>query len=95
MELIDLEEFKTHARIDFDDEDDAAQQMVEAANEYVTGMLDIHEGEPYSAPADVRQATLMIAAHWWEQRETAVPGSLHDIPIDAQEILINHRGWAF
>lgn len=93
MELITLDEFKAHARITDNDEIDAAQVKVDAANDYVTGLIDPADG--YDAPADVKQATLLIASHWWENRETAQATALADIPLDASAILINHRGWAF
>lgn len=97
MELITLAEFKDHARILHDDEDSEIQIKVDAANEYVAGFLDVgaEELSTYEPPADLKQAALMVAAHWWENRESAQPDSLHDIPLDASEILLNHRGWAF
>lgn len=95
MELITLEEFQGHARIVDDSEDDAAEQIVAAANEYVTGLLCIDDEEPYEPPADLKQAVLLIASHWWENRDNSFPGNIQDIPLDASEILLNHRGWAF
>lgn len=98
MELITLAGFKAHARIADNSEDTAASQIVNAANEYVTGLLDIDEDASppsYSPPADVKQAALLIASHWWENRDNSFPGSIDDIPLDAEEILLNHRGWAF
>lgn len=97
MEIITLEEFKAHARIMHDDEDADIQGKVDAANEYVSGLLDVAEDEvpDYEPPADVKQAVLLVAGHWLENREETFPGSINDIPLDAQEILLNHRGWAF
>jgi len=96
MEIITLDEFKDHARIDFDDMDTEIQAKVDAANEYVTGMIDLDEiTTGWEPPDDVKQAVLMIAAHWYENREDTYPGSINEVPLDAQEILLNHRGWAF
>lgn len=97
MELITLTEFKNHARIMHNDEDADIQGKVDAANEYVSGLLDIDPDElpDYEAPHEVKQAALMIAAHWLENRENTYPGAVLDVPLDAQEILLNHRGWAF
>jgi uncharacterized phage protein (predicted DNA packaging) len=97
MEIITLDEFKDHARIDFDDMDTEIQAKVDAANEYVSKMLDIAEDDlpDYEPPDDLKQAVMMIAAHWYENREDTYPGSINEVPLDAQEILLNHRGWAF
>lgn len=97
MEIITLAEFKDHSRIEYDDTDVEVQAKVDAANEYVSTLLDIAPADlpNYVPPADVKQATLQIAAHWFENREDSFPGNINDIPLDAQDILINHRGWAF
>lgn len=94
MELITLAQFKAHARIDGTDEDAAAQVKVDAANSYVTSFLGTLPVD-YVAPDELVQATLLIASHWWEHRETTFAGNLLDIPIDASEILLNHRTWSF
>ncbi|MFG1399910.1 head-tail connector protein [Roseixanthobacter pseudopolyaromaticivorans] len=96
MEVITLKVFKEHARIDFDDDDEIVWQVVAAANAYVSGLVyaDVEE-LPAEAPADVIQAALLIASHWYENRETALAGALSDIPLNATEILANHRAWSF
>ncbi len=93
MEIISLTEFYAHTRITDDAEDNSAQAIVDAANDYVSALIDPDEG--YVPPADVKQATLLIAAHWWERRETAGVDSLHDIPLNASAVLVNHRSWSF
>ncbi|MBN9470201.1 MAG: phage gp6-like head-tail connector protein [Bosea sp.] len=93
MDMITLDEFKAFVRIGHDDEDVPAQAMVDAANSYVYGLVD--PDEDYAPPPEVKQATLMIAAHWFEHRETAMADILSDIPFNAGAILINHRKWAF
>ncbi|WOC15402.1 head-tail connector protein [Pseudochrobactrum sp. MP213Fo] len=93
MNIITLSEFKDHARILYDDEDSEIQVKVDATNEYLSGFIELADGA--EIPADLKQAGLMIAAHWFENRETALPDSLHDIPVNASEILLNYRGWAF
>lgn len=93
MDMVSLQEFKDFVRIAHDEEDASAERMVDAANSYVRGLVD--PGDDYVVPADVKQATLLIASHWWEHRETAMPDILADIPFNASAILINHRQWAF
>jgi hypothetical protein len=95
MSLITVEQFKEHARIDGDDEDDAILVKVDAANKYVLGFLEDPLPEDWTAPDDLIQATLMIAAHWWEHRETAFVGQIFDIPLNAQDVIANYREWSF
>ncbi|MCM5691432.1 head-tail connector protein [Sinorhizobium meliloti] len=94
MELITIQQFKEHARIDGTDEDAAAQVKVDAANAYVTSFLGTLPVD-YVAPDELVQATLMIASTFWEHRENTFAGSIAEIPLDAAEIIANHREWAF
>ncbi|MFQ6181650.1 head-tail connector protein [Sinorhizobium meliloti] len=94
MELITLAQFKEHARIDGTDEDAAAQLKCDAANAYVLSFLGTLPVD-WVAPDELVQATLLIASHWWEHRESTFAGNLIDIPLDASEIIANHREWAF
>jgi len=97
MELITLETFKSHVRIDDSDEDPAAAVKVAAANAYVSSFLAADLPIDWEAPADLVQATLMIAAHWWESRETALAfaGTFAEIPIGAGDVIANYREWQF
>jgi len=93
MDIVTLSEFYGHVRVTDDAEDASAEAIVGAANDYVTGLID--PAEDYEPPADVKLATLQIAAHWWERRETAGVESLHDIPLNAAAVLVNHKSWSF
>lgn len=95
MSLITVDQFKEHARIDGDDEDDAILVKVDAANKYVLGFLDDPLPDDWEAPEDLVQAALLIAAHWWEHRETAFVGQIFDIPVNASEIISSYRTWVF
>jgi len=95
MEIITLEEFKEHARIVTDDEDTAIQFKVDAANAYVSSFLPAPEDPPAAIADEVKQATLQIASDWWENRENSFPGQIQEIPLDAMEIILNHREFAF
>lgn len=97
MEIVDLATFKNHARIDYSDEDFSIDVVLLAANAYVSGLVgaDLVSDTPYVPPADVVEATLLIAGTWWENRENAVVDALSDVPLNASAILVNHRLWAF
>lgn len=95
MELITLEMFKAHARIDGDDEDSAAQVKVDAANAYVSSFLANPLPDGWVTPDDLVQATLQIASSWWENRETSVITAVHDVPVNASEVIASYREWQF
>jgi hypothetical protein len=46
------------------------------------------------APADLQQAILLLAAHWYENREASVIGlTAIDLPLGYRDILQSHRVW--
>lgn len=94
MEIITLADAKAHLRVDFYDDDVVLGRMVEAANSHVSALI-YPDDEPDQAPPDIAQAALLIAGHWYMNRENASDGALVDIPLNAAEILANHRAWSF
>lgn len=95
MELITLEMFKAHARIDGDDEDSAVQVKVDAANAYVSSFLANPLPDDWVNPDDLVQATLQIASNWWENRETSVITAINSVPVNASEVIASYREWQF
>jgi uncharacterized phage protein (predicted DNA packaging) len=103
MALATLEQLKAQVRADFDDEDDLLQHYLNAAEEYVRGFVpDIGDTDspPQPVPDTINQATLLIAAAWFDNRETIVGTSTmrerpQEIPYGAQDILRNLRSWTF
>lgn len=99
MAFVTIEEFKAHCRIDHDDEDAAAESTIESACDYVNSFLPepIEDGDspPPDVPAPLKQAALLIAAAWWDNRENAAVDVMTEIPLGAHELLVNYRGFAF
>lgn len=102
MAYATLDEFKAHARVDYDDEDALIVSMLDAATIYVTGFLDDDFIPDTDVPAsdDVKMATLLIAAAWFDNRQTIIGTSSRrelpqEIPYGAQDILRNLRSWTF
>lgn len=57
-------------------------------------MVAGHGAAPASVPYDLRQAIMLIAAHWYEIREDATPMELRSIPMGAEAIMATQRrGW--
>lgn len=51
---------------------------------------------PDGAPADLEQAVLMIAAHWYNERETVLIGVTgQEVPFGAAQILGEYRTYTF
>ncbi|SKA26357.1 head-tail connector protein [Consotaella salsifontis] len=51
---------------------------------------------PDGTPADVEQAVLMVAAHFYENREATLVGvSAQEMPIGALDIIREHRRYSF
>jgi len=51
---------------------------------------------PEGAPADVEQAVLMLAAHWYENREASIVGvSAQAVPFGFDEIIREHRAYTY
>ena len=51
---------------------------------------------PNGAPADLEHAVLMIAAHWFNERETVLIGVTgQEVPFGAAQILGAHRRYTF
>jgi uncharacterized phage protein (predicted DNA packaging) len=103
MALATLEQLKAQVRTAFDDEDDLLQHYLDAAEEYVRGFVpDIgdEDSPPAPVPNTVNQATLLIAAAWYQLRESVVNTSRtslepQEIPYGAMQLLNQVRGWTF
>jgi uncharacterized phiE125 gp8 family phage protein len=56
---------------------------------------DFSDADPAEAPADVRMAILLLAAHWYANRETAAVDHLTAIPWGVTELISPYRERAF
>lgn len=98
MSYATLEEFKAHARIGFDDDDDLIEGYLDSATDFIRPFLvDDPDGDsPPSEPShDLKQATLLIASSWYERRETSIDVTLREIPYGARDIINQIRSWNF
>ncbi|MGR4929049.1 head-tail connector protein [Bradyrhizobium sp. CAR08] len=98
MALATLAQLKAQVRTEFGDEDDALQHYLDAADEYVRGFLAVDpeaQDPPETVPDTVNQAVLLLAADWYQNRESTAPDALHEVPYGAQQLLNQVRGWAF
>lgn len=93
--LLDL---KAQLNIIDDDADDALLERKIAAAE-ASVSADIGAATPVTygnAPADLREAILMKAAHLFENREAVLVGvSAHELPLGYADLIAPHRKWVF
>ena len=68
---------------------DAAQAHIERMLGYT--LADIG---PDAAPADLREAVLQLAAHWYEAREAAGEAP-REIPFGVSDIVMGRKDWSF
>ncbi|MGV8831253.1 MAG: head-tail connector protein [Devosia sp.] len=75
-------------------------QLLAAATAHVERILgytlDDIVALPDGAPADLEQAVLMVAAHWYGEREAVLIGvSGQEVPFGAAQILGEYRNYTF
>lgn len=89
---IDLALFKKHVRADdFADDDDYLAYLLETAEADIVRRTQRTEAELYGdggpLPAPLRHAVMMLAAHWYNQRESVAGVQMHSVP-DAVDALV-------
>lgn len=98
---VTVDQLRAHSNITGTADDALLAAKLAAAQDHIERMLgytiaDRYGGEDQDPiPPSVDQAVLMLAAHWYEQRETAIEGSLSDLPFGVSDIVRNLRDWTF
>lgn len=86
MALVDLELLKAHVHADdFSADDNYLDALLEAAEAWVVkstrrtpqDLMRLNHGE---LPPELRQAILLLAGHWYNQREAASAVQMHTVP---------------
>lgn len=98
MATTKLELLKKHVRADdFSGDDDYLAQLLNAAEEYVVmatnrtteELLEMGDGE--TLPASLQQAVLLIAGHWYNQREAVSGVQMAEVPYTLQALVKPYR----
>lgn len=93
MSVICLELFKKHVRADdFADDDPYLEHLLDTAQETVltatrrplAELLDLGGGD---LPVPLRHAVMMLAAHWYNQRESTAGVQMHQVPDSFQALV--------
>jgi len=82
---LNLELLKKHVRADdFTDDDDYLSHLLATAKEAVVMATNREESELVDdegeLPSMLQHAVLMLAAHWYNQRESVATGQMHEVP---------------
>lgn len=97
MAHVSLEEIKKHVRADDFTADDAyLQQLIDTADAAIIRATQRSEAELLVAgggtfPPQLRQAELMLAAHWYNQREAATTASTSAVPYAIDYLVAQFR----
>ena len=92
MTVVSLDVFKKHVRADdFADDDDYLTELLETAESAVIKATNRSKDELEQMegkfPPLLKQAMMMLAAHWYNQRESVSTVQMHAVP-DALQALI-------
>jgi uncharacterized phage protein (predicted DNA packaging) len=100
--MITLDLLKQHLNITESDDDVLLSAYLGSAVSHVESLLgyalDDAEEWPDGPPADLDQAVLMLAAHWYAQRETALVSTAAaalEVPFSVSSIVANYRTYSF
>lgn len=93
MAVVSLALFKKHVRADdFADDDEYLQHLLDTAEVAVItatnrSEAELTDGNGGAFPAPLQHAAMMLAAHWYNQRESVSTAQMHEVP-DALKALI-------
>ena len=95
-----VDDLKAHLNVTGTDDDAVIGRLLSAASSHLAGQLGfaIDDDEELDAAgiADVEQAVLMLAAHWYENREGSIVAvSITSIPFGVAEVIANRRAYTF
>lgn len=97
---LDLSALKAHTNVTDTADEAVLTRMLAAAKAHTARQLgfalDDEDEFPDGTPDDVEQAVLMLAAHWYENREASIVGvSAQSVPFGYAEIIAERRNYTF
>lgn len=97
MASVDISLLKQHVRADdFSEDDQYLQHLLEAAEQYVCDATNRTTDELLklggeALPVTLQQAVLMIAGHWYNQREAVSGVQMAEVPYTLQALIKPYR----
>ena len=95
MAAVSLDEIKAQLNITGGDDDTLLKHQIDAAQARIERTLGYAIADKFTVvPADLKQAVLMLAAHWYENREATLVGvSGQTVPLGVRDITDSYRHW--
>lgn len=93
MSVVSLALFKKHVRADdFDDDDEYLEHLLNAAEASVITSTnrtyqELAEYGDGDFPSPLKHAIMMLAAHWYNQRESVSTAQMSEVPNSLQAIV--------
>lgn len=87
-----LADLKAQLNLDHDLDDALLAHKITAAETYCQAFIGPYNGG--SGTALFKQAVLMLAAYWYEQRESASDVTMRPVPFGVHDMLQPLRQWA-
>lgn len=93
MSLVSLELFKQHVRADdFADDDAYLRHLLEVAEEWVVretnrSVEELKANNGGEFPLSLVQAVMMVAGHWYNQREGVSGVQMHEVPYSLKALV--------
>lgn len=97
MAVVNLALFKKHVRADdFADDDEYLEHLLATAEESVITATNRTEQELKANnagefPTPLKHAVMMLAAHWYNQRESVSSVQMHEVPDSLQALVKPYR----
>lgn len=97
MAVVNLALFKKHVRADdFADDDEYLEHLLATAEESVITATNRTEQELRANnagefPTPLKHAVMMLAAHWYNQRESVSSVQMHEVPDSLQALVKPYR----
>jgi uncharacterized phage protein (predicted DNA packaging) len=87
--MVTLAEAKLHVHVDFDEDDDAIQKMIDAAMDHLSS-IDIDVAVTPLPPA-LHHAILLLVALYYDNREAITDGAERPLPFGVSRLIAPYR----
>lgn len=96
--VVSLETAKSHLNITSDADDALISRLISAAGDWLERQLGYKVADRYpdGVPAALDQAMLMVAGHWYANREATLVGvTAQEVPLGVTDLINGYRDWSW